>query len=258
MARDSRCPECGEYLDESLPECAECGAAVKGDEVDFDVGGYGKKGQKIHKKAHHKLDQQKPRMHVPWGLFIILALYFGGVWGYVRYEYYYSPKYIAAKHLRSADQLLGGGDGGRVSLDALKDALDHLIQALNAFPEDTWTQTRIEGVVRHLKERGEKLTKDQQHTVDSLALTYRRNQDAKTSFLPIGARDIWDVDSVLDMPNTMMRNSVVGGLFILAFWLYRTIQDRKHLHALALERDAYRSEEIDDLGVHRKRKKAKG
>lgn len=76
------------------------------------------------------------RFPIPWGLFILLGLYFGGVWGFLRYEYYNAPEFKSARHLRIAGQMLGEDNGMTAESANLLEALDHLLAALSAYPDD--------------------------------------------------------------------------------------------------------------------------
>src|SRR6185436_2155019 len=67
----------------------------------------------------------KPPFPVPYGLFIVLAVYAGCVVGYVYFTYWSSAPYVAAEHYAAASELLGLDDGRTCSREALTDAYQH-------------------------------------------------------------------------------------------------------------------------------------
>ena len=195
------------------------------------------------------------RFPIPWGLFILLGLYFGGVWGFLRYEYYNAPEFKAARHLRIAGQMLGDDNGMTAESANLLEALDHLLAALSAYPDDPLAHQRIEAVVRRLQERNTKLPEEKQKQIDALALRYRRMNELGSELLIVGPRDLWDVDYVLEMPGRIARYSVFGGVIILLIWLYKSLQDRRYLERMAAERMEGRREEIAESSSRRQRRK---
>lgn len=195
------------------------------------------------------------RIPIPWGLFILLGVYFGGIYFYLHYEYYNAPEYKAARHLSIALQMLGADDGLTAEVPELLETLDHLLAALTINPDDPYAHQRIETVVRRLNERNAKLPPDKQKQVDALALRYRRMNDLGSSLIVIGPRDMWDVDYVLEMPGRIARYSIVGGLFIFVIWFYKAWQDRQYLERIAAERMEQRREESAAAGEGRVRKK---
>jgi hypothetical protein len=223
------CPTCGAELNPTEPNCPACGELVRADPDEMVAD--------ILERAG------KRRFPIPWGLFLLLGLYFGAVWGFLQYQYYNAPQYQAARHMRIATQLLGSDDGATADVPALLEALDHMLAALNVNPDDSLTHERIQTVVRLLKERNTVLPDDKQKLLDALALRYRRMHETSTDIVWIGPRDIWDLDSILDMPAKILRYSVIGGVVILLLWLYKTWQDHKYLERLAAERMEERREE---------------
>jgi hypothetical protein len=190
---------------------------------------------------------------VPWGLIVLLVLYFGGIWLFVRLEYHHSPRFQAARHLHDASLLLGSDDGRTAPLEDLKKALDHLLAALSVFTDDHWAHQRLEQVIRRLKERKVSLSREQQGSADALSQVYRRIQDGKAAILVVGVYDLWDVDAVLNAPQEIMNKSVYGGLLIVLLWMYRARQESKLLGRMALDRQDERRRDLDELNRHRKR-----
>lgn len=190
---------------------------------------------------------------MPWGLIVLLVLYFGGIWLYVRLEYHHSPRFQAARHLRDASLLLGGDDGHTAPLEDLQKALDHLLAALSVYTDDPWAHQRLEQVIRRLKERKATLSREQQGSADALSQVYRRLQERRAAILLVGAYDLWDVDAVLNAPQEIMTKSVYGGLLIVLFWMYRARQERRLLGRMALDRQDERQRDLEELDQHRKR-----
>ncbi len=195
------------------------------------------------------------RFPIPWGLFILLGLYFGGVWGFLRYEYYNAPEYKAARHLRIAGQMLGEDNGMTAEASDLLKALDHLLAALSAYPDDPLAHQRIEAVVRRLQERNTKLPGEKQKQIDALALRYRRMNERGSELLIVGPRDLWNVDYALEMPGRIARYSVFGGVIILLIWIYKSWQDRRYLERMVAERMEGRREEIAESSSRRQRRR---
>jgi hypothetical protein len=199
---------------------------------------------------------KKSRWPIPWGLFIALGVYWALVTFYTRYEYINSKEYKASRYLRVAAQLLGEDDGKTVPKENLLQAADNLLMAIKVGPEEnTWAQQRVEVVARRLQERRMKIPQDLQQQLDALGFKYRAAMDAKKGFLPIGAYDIWDIEGAKQVPFQVAQRGVLGGLVILVFWLYKTMQDRKAVSAIELSRDTERARELRAMGRPRRRLK---
>lgn len=173
--------------------------------------------------------RRRLRLPIPWGLLIVLAVYFGSVWAYVRVEYCDSPQYAAARSLQRAELLLGRDDGLTAEISALFEALDHLLRATRAVPDDGGTLQRIEIAVRRLRERGVKLPRDTQAQIDGMSLRLRDAQASRKAVLLIGARDLWDVDGLLAAPQRIYRQSLLGAAFIVLLWIYKTVQGARYV-----------------------------
>jgi len=241
VPRTLRCPNCGANLDPTEPECPMCGELVRADPDEI--------MQDILERHGRK------RFPVPWGLLILLGLYFGGVYAFLHFQYYESPEYQSAKHLRIAEQLLGEDEGETAKVPDLLQAFDHLTTAVNLQPENRWGHQRIELVVRLLRERNTKLPTDKQRLLDALSLRYAHFAQGRDTALLVEVHQIWDLDEISAMPAKVARWSVVGGAFILLAWLYKTWQDRRYLSRLSTERMEGRREELADLGQHRQRRR---
>lgn len=236
----NRCPHCGARVDPTLPDCPECHREVPEETLE----------------AAAATPEERARRHrwpIPWGLFIMLGLYFAAVLGYTRYEYVNSPEYKASRHLRIADQLLGQDNGLTAEKEQLVEALDNLIIAMKYVPENVWAQKKVEVLARRLSERKVKLTREQQQLVDALGRKYRVAEDKKTSFMPIGVRDIWDIDALKEMPGRVLQRTFLGGFIIFIVWLYKTLQDRKHMLKLEMERQTGRRKDLREVARPKRR-----
>jgi hypothetical protein len=193
------------------------------------------------------------RIHVPWGLFVILGLYGAGVKYYVAYHQENDPQVQAAKHLVAAARILGKDNGASASLENLNKAYEELLQALALFPDDKWAHEQIEQVEWQLRKRGRKPDEGQRRRAEMLANLWQQIQAGRQSVLPVGARDKWDVDAVLDFPNVASQYAMLGGLIIILLWAYREYQDYLHQRGKEDERHLDRREELRHMHVQRRR-----
>lgn len=237
----SRCPNCGARLDPTLPDCPECHHEAPEENLD-----------EAAKTPEERA--RRTKWPIPWGLIAMLGIYFALVSFYTRHQYVNSPEYKASRHLRIAAQILGNDDGRTVEKEKLVEALDSLIQAIAVMPSNTWAQQRIEVVARRLEERKVPIPPDQRKIVDALGLQYRRIQDGRNpDLIVINARDIWDVDSLQSLPGQIAQRTVIGGLIIFVFWLYKTLQDRKHVLEMELVRQTERRKDLRDIARPKRR-----
>jgi hypothetical protein len=226
------CPHCGARLDPTLPDCPQCQRDAA--EATFN-------------------EQKDPvarwrKWPVPWGLLCMLGLYFAAVLFYTRYEYFHSPAYRSSRHLLIVAKLLGDDDGLTSKKEELLEALDNLLAAIDIVPDDTWSQQQVEVLTRRLDERHVKIPQGMRQRLDSLGHRYRAIQDSRRSEFPVGARDIWDLDAPGNWAASVARRTTLGALVVFVFWLYKTLQDRKHRVSLELARQTERRKELRDLG----------
>jgi hypothetical protein len=240
VAAFNRCPTCGASLDPTQPDCPECHREVPEENLAAAEKDPVKRARKV-------------KWPIPWGLLAMLAIYFGGVWFYTNWEYKNSPEYNASRHLRIAAQLLGDDDGKTVGKQVLTEAMDHLIAAVKLRPDNTFAWQRVELVRVRMVERKLKLNPEQQQIIDAQGMRYRADQDRKTSFMPIGARDIWDVEAVTSLPGQVAKRTLFGALIIVVIWIYKTLQDRKHTTSMALERQDERRRDLRDIAGPKRR-----
>lgn len=234
-------------MDPGQPDCPECHNEVPEEVLDAAEAYLARQGPEARAK--------KAKWPIPWGLFIALGVYWALVSFYTRYEYINSPEYKASRYLRIAAQKLGEDDGKTVPKEDLLEAADNLLLAIKFVPQNTWAQQRVEVVARRLEERKMKIPPDLQKQLDALGFKYRAAMDAKKGVLPIGAYDIWDIEGAKQVPGQLAQRGILGGLVILLFWLYKTMQDRKAVGAIELSRDAERAKELRAMGRPRRRLK---
>jgi hypothetical protein len=232
-----------------LPDCPECGAHVpeSDDHHDKDIE-FTKTDPGGPRKA-----QRKSRFHVPWGLFILLGGYAAVSYTYIHFKDLDSPQYRAAMHLRSASQILGKDSGSSATNDQLLEAYNHLIESLILFPDDRWAHDQLEKVEWTLAVRGRKPPPELKRRADMLASAYQNIQAGRTSVLPVGPRDIWDIDAVVDAPGRLVRYFTFGGLVIILLWSYKEFQDYQFHRKHEDEKHLDRREDLRDLDSHRRR-----
>ena len=238
------CPHCGAHVNPTLPDCPECHREVP---------------ESAREAAARPQDPvqrgKKIKWPVPWGLFIMLGVYFGLVSLLTHWEYVRSPEYLASRSLRTAAQLLGSDDGRTVEKDKLLDALAALLEAIRQVPDNPYPYQQVEVVARRLEERKVKVPQEMKRELDVLGGRYRAIQDSRKSFMPIGARDIWDIDELSTVPGRIAKRSAVGGLIIFVIWLYRALQERKHAIEMELVRQAERRKDLRNLAGPKRRVK---
>ncbi len=230
-----RCPFCGAKVRADALDCPSCQTPLD-TEDDTHVDG-----------------PPRRQLGVPWGLLIVLGIYFLSVLGISEYQKRTSPTYQAALHVREAMKVLGKDGGETAPTDELFGALDHLIKALGHLPEDLWCHDRVEQVARRLVERRVAIPRETQRTLDALANRYRQAREAKHFFAPIGPRDVWDFDAATRGPAKVLQWSLAGAGLIIALWLYAALGSRKRLEALAQERRQERRKDVARLGDFRRR-----
>jgi hypothetical protein len=102
-------------------------------------------------------------------------------------------------------------------------------------------------------ERRIKLTMEQEQIIGAQARRYRAAQDAKNSFMPIAPGDIWDVEAVTSLPGQVAKRSLFGALIIAVIWIYKTLQDRKHMISMEQERQTDRRRDLRDIAGPKRR-----
>ena len=179
---------------------------------------------------------KRPSFPVPWGLFIVLALYTGGVLLFIWQQYWSSPDYQAMEHSYAASELLGNDDGKTISPAKLNEAFDHLLEAARLAPQEPAFAKHLERLRWRYDERKLTLDSTRKHQVEAVSELARRTADARAPTLVMGARDRgWASDQLLAAPRRTMLWSIPGAALIFVGWLYLAIKDYR---ARAAEREA--------------------
>lgn len=248
--RPSDCAECQGALDPYLPDCPHCGARVEGESDthhDRDI--------VVHRDAGGNVAEvrRRWRLHVPWGLFIILGLYGAAAYGYVQYSDRTSPETRAAQHLMAAERILGPDNGDSAKSEDLLAAYRHLIEALALTPADAWGHTQLERVGWALARRGQKPPPDLKRQADFLGAQWSHIQQDRSSQFPESPRERFGFDAIEDSAGRLRQYLLYGGAVILLFWIYREFQEYKFLHKRDDEHELVRRDELRALDSHRRR-----
>jgi hypothetical protein len=166
--------------------------------------------------------QKRQPFPVPYGLFIVLAVYAVLVLGYVWGTYWSSPEYLAAGHYQQAADLLGIDDGRSASKDALFSAYTHYLEAARLAPKVTELHRRVESMRWRIDERGFKLDTDLEMRAEAVAMLWQRIQQEGAPLLVVGAKDRgWAPDDLLEGPGRSFLYSLAGGLLLILIraWL---------------------------------------
>jgi hypothetical protein len=86
-----------------------------------------------------------------------------------------------------------------------------------------------------------------------LAGQYAQIQEGQRSAMPVGLRNRWDIDALMNSPAEMTRYTLLGGLVIILLWAYKEFQDYLHGRKQDDEKHLHRREELRSLHAHRKR-----
>ena len=200
-----------------------------------------------------KSEVTKRKFPVPWGLFIVLAVYAFAVLGYVWAEYWNSPEYKAAQKYANALRILGPDDGRRCPEAQLNHAFDLTMQAALLLPEERELVEHLERLRYRFEERHFTLRKDWIASVEMMAARTRRIEQSRQAVLVVGTRDRgWAPDQLLAGPERIFLWSLPGAVLIIAFWGYtrfssRRVREQEH------EADLKRQErEVRELGAFRR------
>jgi hypothetical protein len=172
--------------------------------------------------------QQRQPFPVPYGLFIVLALYGLGVVGYVWATYWNSPEYLAAEHFAQASELLGLDDGRKVSERVLIDAYKHYLEAARLMPRVKELHDRTEAMRWRFQERGFRLEHDLQMRAEAVAGLWERIQREEQPILVVGLRDRgWQPAQLLAGPGRTFLYALPGALVIIVVWAWLRFSDKK-------------------------------
>ncbi|MBL8950715.1 MAG: hypothetical protein JNK82_08060 [Myxococcaceae bacterium] len=172
--------------------------------------------------------QQRQPFPVPYGLFIVLALYAVAVVGYVWATYWNSPEYVAAEHFAQATQLLGVDDGRKVSQRTLTEAYQHYLEAARLMPRVKELHERTEAMRWRFQERGFKMEHDLQMRAEAVSALWERIQREEQPMLVVGLRDRgWQPAQLLAGPGKTFLYALPGALVIVVVWAWLRFSDRK-------------------------------
>jgi hypothetical protein len=165
---------------------------------------------------------------VPYGLFIVLAVYGLGVLLYVWSAYWNSPEYLAAEHYAAANDLVGLDDGRKCSKPALTQAYEHYLEAARLMPHVKVLHQRVEAMRWRFDECHFKLEKDLQMRAEAVAMLWQRIQQQNEPLLVVGARDRgWTPSQLLEGPGRAAMYSLPGAALIVAIWTWLRFSGRR-------------------------------
>ncbi|MER2560392.1 MAG: hypothetical protein ABTQ32_06730 [Myxococcaceae bacterium] len=163
----------------------------------------------------------RAKFPVPWGLFVVLAVYALAVFGYIWKTYWESPEYQAAEHYAQALSLLGVDDGRKCTQPQLEAAFGHVLEAARLIPENKDLATHTERLRWRFDERGFKLNPDFARKAELVSKAAQRVEEERSPWLAVGSRDRgWAPDQLLAGPERVVWWSSPGVVLILAVWVY--------------------------------------
>ena len=189
---------------------------------------------------------------VPYGLFIVLAVYAVCVYGYIWTNYWNSPEYKAALGYARALMILGVDDGRKCSEAQLTVAFEATLEAARLMPEERMLVDHLENLRHRFEERHFKIKPELVKKVEMMSANTMRIEQERKAWLVVGSRDRgWAPDQLLGGPERVVLWSIPGGALIIAFWAYtrfsgKAARDKDHEAVL---KQAER--EVDDLGDFR-------
>ncbi|MDP1826691.1 MAG: hypothetical protein Q8L48_25700 [Archangium sp.] len=190
---------------------------------------------------------------VPYGLFIVLAVYALCVYGYIWTNYWNSPEYKAALGYAKALMILGVDDGRKCSEAQLTEAFEATLEAARLMPDERQLVDHLESLRHRFAERKFKLKPELVKKVEMMSANTMRIEQERKAWLVVGQRDRgWAPDQLLAGPERVVLWSIPGGVLIIAFWAYtrfsgKAARDKDH------EADLKQAErEVEELGDFRR------
>jgi hypothetical protein len=195
----------------------------------------------------------RPKFPVPWGLFIVLAVYALAVWGYIWKTYWTSDEYLALQAYKEAMLRLGVKEGETCSEADFLIGFDKLLEAARLMPEERELLVKLERLRYLAEQRKFKLSKEQVRHVEMMALRAKNIAEERKPWLVVGTRDKgWAPDQLAQTPQRIVWWSIPGGLVIIAFWGYLQFSARR-VRAQEHEADLKKAErEVEELGEFRR------
>ncbi|MDX2008783.1 MAG: hypothetical protein SFW67_01250 [Myxococcaceae bacterium] len=176
----------------------------------------------------------RPPFPVPWGLFVVLAIYALLVAGYVWKTYYEAPEYQAAQHYAKALALLGVDDGRSCAEPKLREAFHHVLEAARLMPQQKDLAVHTERLRWRFDERGFKADPEDVRRAELVSQAARRVDEERQPWLVTGSRDRgWAPDQLLAGPERVLWWSSPGFVLIFAVWGYgqfgaKKARERQH------------------------------
>ncbi len=172
-------------------------------------------------------EKKRPSFPVPWGLFVVLAVYAAAVYGYIWATYWDNPEYKAALSYAKALLILGVDDGRRCSEAELVKAFELTLESARLMPEERQLVEHLENLRHRFEERKFKLSSDLKQKVEMMSANTLRHEQQKKAWLVVGARDRgWTPEQLLGGPRRAVLWSIPGAVFIIAFWAYTRFSGR--------------------------------
>lgn len=190
---------------------------------------------------------------VPYGLFIVLAVYAIAVYGYIWTNYWNSPEYKAALGYAKALMILGVDDGRKCSEAQLNTAFEATLEAARLMPDERQLVDHLESLRHRFEERKFKLKPDLIQKTEMMSANTMRIEKERKAWLVVGSRDRgWAPDQLLAGPERVVLWSIPGGVLIIAFWAYTRFSG-KALRAKEHEAELKKAEsEVEHLGDFRR------
>ncbi len=200
-----------------------------------------------------KAPAPRPKFPVPWGLFVVLAIYALAVWGYIWKTYWTSPEYLAMEAYGEAMVRLGVKEGETCSEADFLTGFDKLLEAAVLVPEERELLVKLERLRYLAEKRKIPLSKEQLRHVELMALRAKNIAEERKPWLVVGARDKgWAPDQLAQTPSRIVWWSLPGGILIIAYWGYLQFSAAR-VRAKEHEADLKQSErEVEELGDFRK------
>lgn len=195
----------------------------------------------------------RPKFPVPWGLFVVLAVYAAAVWGYLYQTYWTSPEYLAMQAYGEAMVRLGVKEGETCPEEDFLKGFDKLLEAANLVPEERELLKKLERL-RYLAEaRKIPLSKDQIRHVEMMSVRAKNIAEERKPWLVVGVRDKgWAPDQLAQTPKRVVLWSIPGAVLIIAYWGYLHFSAAR-VRAKEHEADLKKSErEVEELGEFRR------
>ncbi len=203
--------------------------------------------------AAKKPEAAHRKFPVPYGLFIVLAVYALAVYGYIWTNYWNSPEYKAALGYAKALMILGVDDGRRCSEADLTTAFEATLEAARLMPDERQLVDHLESLRHRFEERKFKLKPELVKKVEMMSANTMRIEQERKAWLVVGSRDRgWAPDQLLRGPERVVLWSIPGGVLIIAFWAYtrfsgKALRDKEHEAELKKAED-----EVEHLGDFRR------